>query len=325
MRLGATISVGLHAVVVAFAWFGLPHLRSDPPVLDDIVFVKLADLGDVTNVPPETREPLREEPKPEPKKEPVKAKPKPNPPPPPVRDAAVPAPPPPPLPAAVVKPSSKPEPKPKPVAAPEKPTPKPAPKPAPRPKPKPAAATPKPLPRPKPRPATPEPPAPTPKVKADPKPAPPKRKFSSLLKDLKKEPPKPTAPVEQKKSLVERAREAARNQSTRDFDPNAEVTVSEIQAVRQQLAQCWNVAAGAQRAEALSVEIQMVMNPDATVRQARIVDAARMNTDAYFRAAAESALRALGHPDCIPLKLPLDKYDVWKNFTFNFDPSKMLQ
>ena len=69
----------------------------------------------------------------------------------------------------------------------------------------------------------------------------------------------------------------------------------------------------------------MVMNQDATVRQARVVDAARMNSDPYYRAAAESALRALGHPDCIPLKLPLDKYEVWRNFTFNFDPSKMLQ
>ena len=69
----------------------------------------------------------------------------------------------------------------------------------------------------------------------------------------------------------------------------------------------------------------MVMNPDATVRGARVVDSARMNSDPYFRAAAESAMRALVHPDCIPLKLPLNKYDVWKNFTFNFDPSKMLQ
>ena len=73
MRLGATMSVGLHAVVIALAWFGLPHLRSDPPELDEIVFVKLADLGDVTNVPPETSEPKREKPEPEPK--PPKAKP----------------------------------------------------------------------------------------------------------------------------------------------------------------------------------------------------------------------------------------------------------
>jgi hypothetical protein len=321
MRLGATMSVGLHAVVIACAWFGLPHLRSEPPELDDIVFVKLADLGDVTNVPPETRDPAREEPKPVP----VKTKPEPKPKskskvvPPPVRSAAIPPPPPPPPPVA--KPISKPAPAA--VVVPKKP----APKPAPRPKPKTAAAAPRPLPRPQSRPVEPRSDTPPPRPKPPPKkkepPAP--RKFSSLLKNLKQEAPKPVAPVEKKKSLVERAREAARNQSTRDFDPNAAVTVSEIQAVRQQLAQCWNVAAGARRADALSVEIEMVMNSDATVREARVVDASRMNSDPYFRAAAESALRALGHPDCIPLKLPLDKYDVWKNFTFNFDPSKMLQ
>jgi hypothetical protein len=320
MRLGVTMSVGLHVAVIAVAWFGLPHLRSAPPELDEIVFVKLADLGDVTNVPPESREPMRDKPKPEPKPKPPKAKPKPRPPP--VRAAAIPAPPPRPVP--LEKPASKPAPEPKPAAAvvPEKPTPKPAPKP----KPKPAAAAPKPLPRPKPRPSQPrpsQPPRPKPPARSN-EPTP-ERKFSSLLKNLKETAPTPTAPVEKTKSLADRAREAARDQSTRDFDPNAAVTVSEIQAVRQQLAQCWNVAAGARRAEALSVEIQMVMNPDATVRQARVVDAARMNTDAYYRAAAESALRALGHPDCIPLKLPLDKYDVWKNFTFNFDPSKMLR
>ena len=55
------------------------------------------------------------------------------------------------------------------------------------------------------------------------------------------------------------------------------------------------------------------------------VDGARMNSDPFFRAAAESALRALSHPDCIPLKLPVGKYEVWKSFTFNFDPKNMLQ
>ncbi len=66
MRLGATLSAGLHALVITLAWFGLPHLRADPPVLDDIVFVKLAELGDVTNVPPEAPEPIKTKPKADP-------------------------------------------------------------------------------------------------------------------------------------------------------------------------------------------------------------------------------------------------------------------
>jgi len=50
-----------------------------------------------------------------------------------------------------------------------------------------------------------------------------------------------------------------------------------------------------------------------------------MNSDPYFRATAESAMRALVQPNCVPLKLPLGKYSVWRHFTFNFDPSKMLE
>jgi hypothetical protein len=280
-------------------------------VLDDIVFVKLAELGDVTNVPPETPEPIKTKPKPDPKPRNVKPKPQP----PPMRQAAIPPPPP-----VLI---SKAEPKPEPAAV--VPPTKAAPKPAPKPTPKAASAAPKPQPRPKLRPAVPKPTPPKHVSEKKSKKPTAERKFSSLLKDLKKEPPKPVPAPDPKQSLVERARAAGRSQSVRPFDPNTKVTVNEIEAVRQQLAQCWNVAAGARRADALSVEIEMVMNSDATVHEARVVNSARINSDPYFRAAAESAIRALGHPDCIPLKLPLNKYDVWKNFTFNFDPSKMLQ
>jgi hypothetical protein len=30
------------------------------------------------------------------------------------------------------------------------------------------------------------------------------------------------------------------------------------------------------------------------------------------------------NPRCSPLRLPYDEYDVWKNITFNFDPSEAL-
>jgi type IV secretory pathway VirB10-like protein len=52
MRLGVILSLGLHMLVVAMTWFGLPHLRRDPPLLDDIIFVKVTEIAEVTNVPP---------------------------------------------------------------------------------------------------------------------------------------------------------------------------------------------------------------------------------------------------------------------------------
>jgi len=60
------------------------------------------------------------------------------------------------------------------------------------------------------------------------------------------------------------------------------------------------------------------------VRDARIVDQGRMSTDSFFRAAAESAMRAVLNPRCNPLKLPREKYDVWKSFILNFNPKEML-
>ncbi len=102
------------------------------------------------------------------------------------------------------------------------------------------------------------------------------------------------------------------------------MTMSEMDAVRQQLNQCWSVLAGARYAENLVVDIKLFMNPDRTVREARIMDQMRYTHDSYFRAAADSALRAVRSPQCNPLKLPPEKYDLWKEITVRFDPREVL-
>ncbi len=65
------------------------------------------------------------------------------------------------------------------------------------------------------------------------------------------------------------------------------------------------------------------MNPDATVREAHIISTDRMG-DPFYRAAAESALRAVRNPDCSPLKLPADKFDQWQTMTLTFNPKDLL-
>ncbi len=143
--------------------------------------------------------------------------------------------------------------------------------------------------------------------------------FESLLRNLA-----PDAP--EKTEVAEDATETPTPAAPAPMAPMAaQMTISELDSVRQQLSQCWNMMAGTKYAENLSVEITMFMNPDRTVRDARVVDQGRYNRDTYFRAAADSALRAIFNPHCNPMTLPPDKYDQWKEMTINFDPREMLQ
>ena len=81
--------------------------------------------------------------------------------------------------------------------------------------------------------------------------------------------------------------------------------------------------AGARDAKELSVEIRASVSPDGTVRHATIVDSGRLG-DPLYRAAAESARRTFFNPQCTPLKLPPDKYEIWKDLVVNFDPKDLL-
>ncbi len=109
------------------------------------------------------------------------------------------------------------------------------------------------------------------------------------------------------------------------FIESLPISISEMDAVRRQIEACWNLPAGARDPESLIVQVWVALNPDGTVQQAKVVDGAgRAGYDPFYRAAAESALRALLNPRCSPLKLPADKYHQWKTMTINFDPRNML-
>jgi hypothetical protein len=73
-----------------------------------------------------------------------------------------------------------------------------------------------------------------------------------------------------------------------------------------------------------NLEFRLTVTPDRTVQDAQVVDTMRYNTDTYFRAAADSALRAVRNPRCNPLDLPPQKYEQWKVIVVTFDPRKML-
>jgi hypothetical protein len=103
----------------------------------------------------------------------------------------------------------------------------------------------------------------------------------------------------------------------------SELTASEIDRVREQIARCWNIPAGARDAKDLVIKLRGTIAPDGRVLQAAIVDQGRMS-DPFFRAAAESAKRALFHPLCTPLRLPPEKYESWKTFEIDLSPKDIL-
>lgn len=183
-------------------------------------------------------------------------------------------------------------------------------KPAPKPKPPKAAAKPEPQPK-------------TARARPDRKPkAPDRRDFASVLKSLETQEPKPREKTEEGKKPVE---EAPRAPQTAAAEMATATEIDALRAIiRRQIEPCWNPPVGAAMAEDLVVRIHVSVDPDGTVRQARILDSGRMVFDRFYEAAADSARRAVLNPRCNPLQLPQDRYDLWQELVLTFNPMEMI-
>lgn len=213
------------------------------------------------------------------------------------------------------------------------------------------------------KPKPPEPPKPEPEVKkpsppvktaeAPPPPPPPIPKPEPKKPEVKKpepkpEPKKPEKPKPPKEedlnAILKAVKETAQNEKTDDkkepvkekptpspkaistiFDPNKQISISEKDAIMGQLAKCWNPPAGAKDAQNLKVVINAEFNTDGSYIRSEIADESRSryNSDPFFRAAADAALRAVRM--CSPLKnLPPEKYEYWRYMELHFDPKELL-
>jgi outer membrane biosynthesis protein TonB len=144
--------------------------------------------------------------------------------------------------------------------------------------------------------------------------------FSKLLRNLEIA----KKPETQKTETKPESKQIAQASNSQAPALSDRLTISEEDLLRRQIQQCWNMPIGARDAQNLVVEVSIIVNPDRTVQSAEVVDKSRVATDSFFRAAAESALRAVRDPRCSPLALPADKYDQWKKIDFTFDPRDML-
>lgn len=278
-------SLIFHAVIIALASVGILFKRDIVQVAEQPIEVSFVTPDAIPDKGDKKPEPIEETP-------------------PPIDDKPQPAP----------KALEQPKPKPKEVEQAEKPKEKPpAPEPEPEPEPKVAEAKPDPKPVP---PKNPDKPKPKPKEKEPDKPEPEKpaekdtsTDFMSVLKNLHDNEPADTG----------------RDGPTLTESPTTDrMTTGELDAFRQQLSRCWSILPGAAQAEALAVNLTITVNRDRTVRNVQITDRTRYNSDPFFRAAADNAIRAIKHPDCTPLDLPPDKYDTWNAITLNFDPRTMF-
>jgi outer membrane biosynthesis protein TonB len=179
-------------------------------------------------------------------------------------------------------------------------------------------APPEPMPKPEPRPE----PKPQPKPdKAPPAPKPPKTFDASQMAALidKSLPPAPTRPRDI--STFAKSIEAAIPKGAR-ISPRQVATLE--QAIRAQIAPCWNPPLGGADVAEMTVVLRIRLNRDGTVDgQPLFVSqtGATAGNQAYARAFVETAKRAVLR--CAPLQLPADLYGYWQEFELNFDPRLM--
>jgi hypothetical protein len=102
------------------------------------------------------------------------------------------------------------------------------------------------------------------------------------------------------------------------------MTMDLIDALRNQIAQCWSAPVGSPHPERLIVEMEVFLNADGSVAQPPQLaadSASAVASDPFMRAAAEAAKRAIYV--CAPYKLPSDRYQTWRDLDVTFDPRKM--
>jgi hypothetical protein len=184
------------------------------------------------------------------------------------------------------------------------------------------AKPPPPLPKPEepaPEPAPREPvvkpePKPEPKVKPPPKAKPEKPKtkkfdinnIEALLNKV--------APAQEKTDAK------AADRTIKGIGAQTAMTMDLVDALRNQIAQCWSPPAGAPHPEDLIVDFFVQLNPDGSVAMVTPRTQAR---NSYVRAAVESARRAIF--TCQPYKLPADRYNQWREIDpLHFDPRQMM-
>lgn len=148
--------------------------------------------------------------------------------------------------------------------------------------------------------------------------------LEAVLKSVEQSAKNKTAEKSDKKREEKPAETASDNPSKSDnYNAELPLSMSEKDAIRSQFIKCWSVPAGAKDTANLVVTLRVQVAADGSVTDAKLAkNEGRYSSDSYFRAAADSAIRAVHK--CSPLQhLPADKYSNWKDMELTFDPREM--
>ncbi len=142
--------------------------------------------------------------------------------------------------------------------------------------------------------------------------------IASMLKDLRNE--KTNNVI--KEDLAE---EDSKITGENNQNENMNLSITEIDLLRQQLSSCWNAPAGAviNVGDKVTISAKIQENMKVFENSVRIVDTNISKSNPFYGPITDSAMRTLLNPECTPLKLPKDKYNLWKNLTITFDYSIM--
>jgi outer membrane biosynthesis protein TonB len=102
----------------------------------------------------------------------------------------------------------------------------------------------------------------------------------------------------------------------------AQLSLSELEALRARLAQLWTVPAGAKDPQELVVLIRIKLKPDGTLAAPPMV--LTSGKSALFMAARDSAIRALFRGQPYDMLKP-EHYEQWKDVEITFDPRDMIR
>lgn len=102
----------------------------------------------------------------------------------------------------------------------------------------------------------------------------------------------------------------------------AQISLSELDALRQRLAQLWSIPAGAKDPQELVVLVRVKLKPDGMLAAPPMV--LTSGKTPLFVAARDSAIRALFRGQPFDMLKP-EHYEQWKDIEITFDPRDMIR